>query len=203
MPPTMIAPSSNQPNYDFIINPAKPASKLSFRVMKSKPLRLAMVAAVAVVFLIIFVVAKSLLGGGVSNIAALTSVVQYQQALTHISTAAELQTGASATTLNSAATIQASVSSADQQLLAYFKSNGQSISKTVANQKISTATDALLKAAAASGTYDTTYRTTMQTLLSAYEQALKQAYAVTTGSKGQALLNSEYSDAQLLLKQLN
>lgn len=202
MPPSMPNPVPNRPDYDFIINPARPSRKLSLSRFKSRSARVAIVGAGTLLLLLLFVVIKSFFGGSVNNTGSLTAVVQYQRALIHISTAAVQQPGISATTQNSAATILASISSAQQQLLAYFKTNGQSVSKTVANKKISASSDAQLTAAAGAGNYDKTYQSIIQILLTDYEQALKQAYAQTKGPQGQALLASDYSSALLLAQQL-
>ena len=165
-------------------------------------MRFAFVAGGAIFILMVFIVVKSLSSSGTSNMASLTTVIQYQQALIHISTVAGQQPATNTVTQNSAATIQTSVTSAQQQLATYLKTSGQSVSKSIANKKLSSSTDAQLSAAASTGTYDKTYLMLTRTLLTDYEQALKQAYSQTAGPKGQALLNSEYNSAQLLVQQL-
>ncbi len=197
-----LTPPAPQPNYDFIINPNKPSSGMSFNGFKSLPARIVLIAGGLLVLLVLFVVIKGLLGGS-SNASAMTTVVQEQQALIHITTIATTQPGTNTTTQNSVATVLSSVSSAQSQLLAYLRSNNQSVSKSVLNQRVSTTTDAQLTTAASAGTYDSTYKTIVLAILNNYINALKTAYNQTKGPKGQALLNDDYNSAQLLLRQLS
>lgn len=191
-----------QPNYDFIVNPSKPPAKAPFSGFGSLPIKIAFIGGGLILLMIIFVVIKSFTGG-TSNSASMITVVQEQQALIHITTASTKQAGTNVKTQNSSATIQATVTSDQTQLLAYFKTNGLKITTATENLKVSTTVDAQLATAASAGTYDSTYQTVIQTALTNYSNALKIAYNQTKGPKGRALLSTDFDSTQLLIKQIS
>jgi hypothetical protein len=84
-----------------------------------------------------------------------------------------------------------------------LKLNGHTIGTKELNLKVSTAIDNEITGAIAASTYDQTFTQVMQSELTTYEQALSQTFKATSGPKGRALLNNQYSGAQLLLQQIN
>lgn len=186
-----------QPNYDFIVNPQQ-AQKRPPRVGGSMLSRIALVGVGLVVLLIVFVVFKNLLSGG-GNGAALSEVVERQQSIVHLATAADLETGISGTTKNFATTSKLVVGSQQYQLLKYMKLNKHKVTSKQLNLKVKKATDDQLASAKASSTYDATFRQILQSELTNYKSSLKLAYNQTpAGSKGRALLDSDYKSALLL-----
>jgi len=105
-------------------------------------------------------------------------------------------------TLNSAFTIQLSVSSEEQQLLSYLAKNNVKVSgKTLALRK-NAQTDKQLTSAAESSTYDSEFTSIMQTQLTAYQKSIESVLATHPGPTGQQLLKNSDQSATLLLTQL-
>jgi len=191
-------------DYTFITNPETPPKKLVINIASRSLVARLIIALVGMfVLLIVFVIIKSVLGSGSSNGPALLSVIQDQQELVHLATNAGQQQGADTTTLNSAYTVQAAVTTAQQQLTTYCSNIGLKFVATEFSQKVSSQVDAELTTAATNGTYDQTYQSVLQSMLATYGQDLKQAYRQTQGPKGRALLTADYNGQQLLLQQLN
>ena len=192
----------HHPDYNFIMDPTSPRAKKINLPTSSLMGRVAIVAGGLTVLFIVFIVFKSILGGSGSNSAAMVSVAQQQQVLIHISTAVKQQPGISIATQNSSATIFATMTSAQQDLITYLKTNHQKVSSNQLIQKESSSQDTSLTNAASAGTYDATYSSTIQTVLNNYEQVLKQAYAQTKGPKGKALLKEQFYGAEVLTAQI-
>jgi hypothetical protein len=201
------APSTPQPSdYSFITNPAPPPKPGLSLPGNSSVVRLIIALAGLLVLIIIFAVIKSALSGS-SNQPALLSVAQDQQEIIHLTTNvtqnSQGQLNVSTASQNFAATARLASTTAQQQLLAYMKTNHMKTSAKQLNLKQSAATDSQLSAAATSGTYDSTFKQIMQNELGVYKQDLSHAYDLTKGPKGRQLLNNDYNYAQLLLTQLN
>lgn len=129
------------------------------------------------------------------------AVAQDQQAILHVAGATAIQQNIATTTLNSAVTVNASMTSALSNLSAYLKSSGIKVSTAQLNAKISATTDTQLTNAVSAGTYESTYATVMDSLLQTYSKDLKIAYSHASGPKGRELLSAQYNDAQLLIAQ--
>jgi hypothetical protein len=202
--PYQPAPPPVQPHeYEFITNPGKPPRGPANLLPSgaSLPIRIAIVAGGLLVLLIIFVIIKGLLSGG-GNADALVTVAQDQQQIVHLTTKANEQTGLSTINQNFAVTAQATVTSAQTQLITYLKTNGQKVGIKTLNLKVSTTLDEELKTAASNSTYNSTFKETMQSQLNDYQQALRTAYNQTKGPKGRKLLSDQFNGAQLLKQQL-
>lgn len=191
--------------YNFILNQqtAQPKMKFSLGGGSSIVSRLLLYLGGFFVLLIIVVFVKNTLGGssGINKTDYLT-IAEDQQELVHVATEAIAQQGVDATTLETASTIEASLTSDQSRILAYLKTNHVKVNPATLNVKESKTTDSQLTSAAQSGLYDQTYTTIIQSQLSAYEADLQQTYNVSTGQVGKKLLKSEYSNAQLLVTQL-
>lgn len=168
------------------------------------PMRIAIVVGGLIVMLVLFLIIKGLLSGG-GNTQALINVAQDQQEIIHLTTNAtsNSQVGLSTTNENFAVTAQASLTSAQQQLVTYLANNGHKVKDKTLNLKINTTLDQDLTTAATNSTYDSTFKQTMQNQLNNYQQALRTAYQQTKGPKGRKLLNDQYNASVLLLQQLN
>lgn len=198
------APQPQQPDYSFITEPSKASRRpMVFTGGGSKAQRIGIIAGILLVILFLFVIVSKLLTGSDTTTPLLISVAQHQQRVIHIATAATRQQGISDVNANSALTITTGLTTAQKGLLTYLKTNHHPVPVKTLGLTISTTIDTQLTAAAAAGTYDSTYKSIMQNELTSYAQALKQAYAKTTGPKGKQLLSSDYSSAQLLLMQLS
>ena len=202
MYPQQPNPTPSNPNdYDFIVNPTA-APRRSLLVGTSVTSRLLIALAGFFMLLILFVGAKNILTSGSGNSAALIKVVNQQQELITITKAATngsqpLSSSSSAVAI----TTQVSLTSAQSQLLAYLKTNGQKVSKDQLVYVGGSAITAQLAAATSAGTYDLTLQQVLRNQLVDYQSSLKQAYGKTTGSRGRELLQQEYDGATILLRQ--
>jgi hypothetical protein len=183
---------------------AQPPSKgrLRLNVLGGKSLkqRLLLIGGVAVVLIIIGVVLASLLGGN-GNTLQYVAVTQDQNELTRVATEASTQ-AVQQTTQNFAENVVLSLGSAQQQLLAYLKSNGRKVSTAQLSATKDTKTDQELTAAAAASNYDVVFAQVMQTELNSYLQDIKTVYP-TAGPKGKTILQNDFNGAKLLLTQAN
>lgn len=153
------------------------------------------------VLIIIAVLAISVIGGGGGgNKAPMVTVAQEQTELIRVATQGA-QHGVDQKTQNVAYNVQLSVESANSQLLAYLKQNGQKIAPKTLALKHSTQTDTALATALTNSTFDTTFNDILQRDLTAYAQSIKTAFNANPGTKGKALLNTQYAAANLLLEQ--
>lgn len=155
------------------------------------------------VLIIIFVIIKSLFGGSGSTLTAFVGIAQDQQELIHLATNASNQTNLTVGNMNFAATAQLSLASSQAAIGKYLATGGHKVNAKTLDLKISTSLDSQLTNAATAATYDQTFEQIVTTKLTAYMHDLSQTYKLTKGSKGRALLNDDYHQAQLLLTQLN
>lgn len=194
------APAPVQPDYDFIVNPQQPVRRPSLGG-NSMMSRLLIVGIGLIILIVAFAVIKGLLSGG-GNKAAMLHVVQDQQEIIHLTTAASQVTSISTTNKNFAVTANLVVTSQNSQLVSYLQKQHQKISLQQMNLKVSPTLDANLTTAAAANTYDQTFKDIMASQLTDYEAALKLAYSQTSGPVGRGLLKDDYNSAQLMQQQL-
>lgn len=192
--------------YSFITNPPSPAKPLLNPFSGQSLLKRAvLLGGGLVVFVIIIFVLRSLTSPNFSLPPYLT-LLQDQQELIHLSTTAA-QSSANQTLSedyqNFIATTQVTVTSAQTQLLSYLALNKQKVTNKEIDLKVSLVTDNQLTASQASGSYTSTFQTVMAAQLNTYLSDLHQAYVHTSGVKGHTQINNDYSQALLLVKQLN
>ncbi len=194
---------NGEPSYDFIMDPGSVrAKKFGLPGLSPKLFRLSVALFGLLLLLIIFSVVKSVLSGG-SNLPQLTTVMQDQQELLHITSPAILPHDISGNNSTFSATTQLTMSSSYTQLQTYLAANHIKVNPKLLNLKISSSTDQALTTAEAAGTYNQTFNQVAQSDLNGYLNDLGTAYNVTKGLKGRALLTSDYNQAKLLLVQLN
>ena len=201
--------SSNQPDgseppktgpeqYDFIVNSDKQnQSKRLINVNNSSlKSRLLIAGGGGLLLIIVFWIFLAILSNSSrSSTAPLISIAQQQNELARISLEA-YQNASAQPTKNFAITANLSLLSEQQTLLAYLHSLGSIPSSTVLQASLSTKTDADLKAALISGTYDQTYISIAQFELSSYEHALQQAFANTKNLQEKQMLSTVYTQDQ-------
>lgn len=191
------------PDYGFIMEPPKPPRAPLFNFGgSSQTSRIVLAVAILFVLLILFVGLKNILAGSNKSIPSLVTVAQDQQELIHLAQSGT-QNATSGNLKNFAYTAQLSLQSEQKDLVQYLKNNGHKTSPKQLNLKISKTLDNQLSAALTTSSYDSTFKQAMQDKLTSYQQALKQAFALTQGPKGRALLNDDYDATGLLIKQLN
>lgn len=188
------------------MNPATPkrANPFSNAGMLSRVL---MVGGALIVVIILFSVISSAVSKGKSVVPPMTSVLQYQEEIMHLTSNTTLSKVGGSDLLdgnnkNFVATANVSVSSATQQNLAYVTANHGKIKPIMLTALVSAKTDQRLTESAQAGTFNDTYRDVMQTVLKNYELTLQRSYQQLHGPKGKALLKDQYAQADLLLKSL-
>jgi hypothetical protein len=194
-------PAAPADPYTFITEPAAPKQGFRLPGGGSLVMRAAFAAGGLLVLIILFSVIKNLVVGP-SKFTAFLPVAQDQQQIAHLTKAASQQQSLPVTTENFIATAQLTVPSNQSGLLQYLANNHYKVNPKSLVLKVNPSLDTQLTAAAANTTYDETFRTIMAAQLNTYINDLKHTYAQTTGTKGRALLSSDYDQAQLLLTQL-
>ena len=196
------APPGQQQPYDFILNPEQPKRGFTFPGGGNKVVRLAIILGGLLMILIIFAILKSFLISG-PDYTPYVSVAQDQQELIHLTTAAAKQQNLSVVNLNYTSTAKLSLSSSQTKLLAYLNKQHKKVSGKTLSLKVSTASDSQLTNAQSAGTYNQVYHDLVQTKLNTYLNDLNHAFQISNGKNGRALLKDDYTQAQLLLKQIN
>lgn len=214
-PPTGYPPQPSQapPNqppeqpYDFIMNSGQPAPKSPLPGLSpgaSLPQKILMGLGALLVLVIVAAIVRSVFFSNDSNFTGYMSVVQDQQQLIQLlQPKDQIQTDALANANQAfVSTASLSLTSSQRDLMKYLAANGQKIDAKQLNLKIDPQNNQKLAAAATAGTYNQTFKEVMQAELTQYMNSLTQAYNTSTGKNGRALLDSQYGQADLLLKQL-
>lgn len=209
MPPTIPTYSAPNPNldYSFITNPSPIKSKrfnLNGSSMKTKIL---VIIGSLVILWILFAIIGSLLANPIYNTTDFTNVLQNQAELIHIfsvdtSTPQELSslTPTNQGLVNSALLV---FTSDQNRTLAYLKSNGTIINPIVLTQGINSSYDTQLNNSLQTNEFNQVFDQIVKAQLNQYAKTLDQTYASTKGPKGKAMLKSEYSNVNLINKQIN
>jgi hypothetical protein len=195
-------PYNPTPNYDFIMSPAPPPKKSLVPLPTNSSLlqRIAIAGGGLIILIIIIIVFASLLKGGGNN-SALVSIAQQQNELIRIATLGTQQ-ATDQSAKNFAQSTELSLTTEQQQLLTYLKTNGTKVSTKQLGLTKNAKTDTTLSAAQAASTFDSTFEQVMQSQLTSYAQSLKTTFGNTTGPKARQLLSNDYSAANLMLQQL-
>ena len=192
-----------QPNeYEFITNPTQPKKAGGIGGPNSSVMRAAIAGGGLILLIIAFVVVKNLLAGS-SPFLAYVSLMQDQDEIVHLATAATQEPTISETNKNFSLNAQLTMTSAEHQYGVYLTSNKQKITPKMLALKESPLIDKQLTDASAASNYDTVYKQIMKTKLTNYQTSLQQTYIKAKGPKGKKLLNDQYDASKLLLQQLD
>jgi len=196
-------PYNNQ--YDFIMSPQTPQRRPLLSLGGGSMVKRIAVVAGGVVILIILIVMVSSLFSSSGNVPNMTIVAQDQNEVDRVATLA-IQDDSSdvtqQTTMNFAQNASLSVASDQVQLLNFLTAHGTKLSTATLALKTNPATTQALSAAASSSTFDQVFLTAMQTDLETYASDLQQAYAHSQSNTEKQILNNDYNNEQLLMKQL-
>lgn len=154
-------PGSLPPGYEFM---AAAPQKKGTSVSGSPLIRIAIVLAGLVILVILFSVGKSILAGS-SNGPLLLGVLQDQQQLIHLSTAAQEEKTLSTTNTNAAITTELSITSSRSELGGYMKTNKIKYNPKQLTLKINPATDKLLADATVASNYDKVFAEVLESSL--------------------------------------
>lgn len=194
------SPSGN--NYDFIMNPERPPKKPIVPQIggaSSFSKKIIFIVGGAFILIILMWIIGGMLGGGGTNTAELTKLVQRQQEVARVS--AEGATSSSATIRNAAANTTLSVTSQQQQWIAFLAREGIELKQEQLKLLESAKTDTTLTTARSNNTFDTAFLNIMRTSLTDYAAAVQTDYTNATSERERTLLSKHYEQVQLLLKQ--
>jgi hypothetical protein len=191
---------NNQGQYDFFMAPGQAARpKLSGPTsMKS---RIIIVVSGLVLLVIIASVISAVLNSGPKATDLQTSVAQDQQEIIRLTTAG-INTASSAQTKNFAITTQFTITSEQQQLVAYLAQGKVKVGPKQLALKQSSKADQELATALAAGVYDQSFTEVMTADFTTYVNDLNTAFKKTKGPNGRKLIQQDYTSAQVLIKQL-
>jgi hypothetical protein len=196
-------PAGPQPtnNYDFILNPqAKQKRKLLGGIGGNSFIaKLALIIGGAVVVMIVLSIGVNLLFGSKTNLETLVGLVKTEQEITRVSDAGK--DAADQEIKNSALNTQLVTTSHQRTWLVFLSKRGREVKKDELNLKKSASTDRRLATAKQTSTFDTTYNTLMRSSLTDYAKEIKAAYLGASNKQEREILNNQYKDVQLLLKQ--
>lgn len=189
--------------YEFITSAGgNPPKKPLLPGGGSKAQRLLVVAGGAFVLVIIAVIAINTILGSGNNTAGMISIAAQQNELVRVA-GIGMQQAQATTTQNFAVTTDSSITSAQQQLLAYLQQHGTKVNPKQLTLTESAATNTQLNNAISTSSFDSAFTPIMQNDLKNYEVTLKQQYIQTKSTSERQLLSNDYDDALLLLDQLN
>ena len=204
--PTYSAPDSNL-DYSFITNPSSTKPKRFNLNGSSMKIKILVIIGGVIILWILFSVISSLLANPIYNTADFTSVLQNQAELIHIfsvdtSTTQELSslTPTNQGLVNSALLV---FTSDQNRTLAYLKSNGTVINPILLTQGINPSYDTELTNSLQTNEFNQVFDQIVKAQLNQYAKILNQTYTSTKGPKGKAMLRSEYSNVNLINKQIN
>lgn len=154
------------------------------------------------ILIILFIIFMNLISGGNGDTTTLTSIAQQQNEISRVASIG-IQSGTSQSTKNFAVSAQLGLATDEQELVNYVAKHGKKLSPKALGATENPKTDAALTAASAASNFDETFSSVMDSELKSYSQSLKQAFTKTKSASERQLLRDEYSNAQLLLQQLN
>ena len=174
---------------------------------KKKPLaggnallvRVAVVGGGLAVLMILIVVVMSALTPK-SSTSGLIAIAERQQEIIRITTAANGQTTGQ-DTANFVATVNASITSSQQQIIAYLATHSVKINKKVLALDQNPQTDTFLTNAANANNYDPALAQTLTQQLNTYEGLLQTTFKQTSSKSTKQLLQGCYTSASKLLVQ--
>lgn len=190
-----------QTDYDFILNPNKPAKQpLGGKWIKDPfIMKLIVLIGGAGIFIVVAMVVVNLLFSSKTNINDLVILTQSQQEIVRLS--AEGEDAASQQVKNAAINTALSVKSQQQSWFIFLKKYNRVVTPEELVLKKNLKTDQQLAAAKKASTYDTTYTAIMRSQLESYAALLRAEYKKATNKTEKALINDHHQQVFLLLKQ--
>ncbi len=186
--------------YEFIVNPNTPKHNRSlFGGGSSVFARLGILLGGAVLLMIIVGIVISALAPKGST-SGLTAIAQRQQEIVRVATAATLQaTGQD--TKNFVANTELSITSSQQQVLAYLADHGTKLAAKQLGLDKDAQTDTLLANAATANNYDSAAVENLTSQLQTYKQQLQTTFNQTSSKTVKQLVQNSFASADKLLAQ--
>ena len=200
MNPEQLPPSSMGDPYHFIMNPSKPSRPPLLGVGgHSLLVKVLLVVGGAIVLMIAAAIVTTVFLGSKTNLEDIVGLVQIENEITRVADLAEDSSDQSIK--NAASNTSLTIGSQQQAWLNFLGRQGRTVPTKELQLKEDSKTDQQLTAAHESSTFDVTYAKLMRTQLEAYSALVKTTYNRTHNKTESALLNDNYDEAQLLLKQ--
>lgn len=191
-------PDSQKPNYDFINNP-----KLATSGRRGLPnffqhaSGISLLSLVAVIGIILMVV---LFSGSGKSYSGEVDLISRATEIERVSSLVNDQASSQAIK-DLAASVEASLTSQQEQLVAYLKKHGKKVDPSKTTTHKNTATDSQMQAAAQSGKLDQTYASYVKSALTPYQNALQDLYK-TAPTTERSILADAYNSNKTLLGDL-
>jgi predicted metalloprotease len=202
MNPEQYPSSGSGSPYDFIVNPNQPQRRAGLGKVGGNNNFLvkigALLGGVVVLFIVAAVIANALLGNK-NNLGDIIAIAQNETEMIRISA-----TGSRASdqdTRNAATNTQYTLVTQRQQWVSWLRQRGTKLNDKTLNLKKNVSTDVQLNAARQTSTFDTVLSQLMRTQLQAYSSTLQDAYNNAASKSEKAMLQADYNQVQLLLKQ--
>jgi hypothetical protein len=194
------APNPNDPSrYEFFMNPAKPARPPLLKG-GSFGMRIGLIVGSAILLMIIVSVGLSFIPNNLNG-DDLLKLAKTQNAL--FTTCADaLNKTKLQDTKNFASNCNITLTTAQQDLLAYTETHGLKISTKTLKLGVDPKDTDALKASIAASTYDSTFAMIAQRQLNSYAAALKATFKTAKSPEQKKLLSDAFTAVQLLSKQL-
>lgn len=181
------------------MNPGKQKRQFGGNFFDGSPKSLAiMLGGVVIILIILFIGYEALKPVGLTP--QLTALAQSQQEITRVAAEANGQTNDSSTAFL-AASVQASLTSEENQFVAYLANNGLSLPSKDLSLGQDKQTDQKLTLAEQASNFDPVFVQIMTSELQSYQNQLGSLFKQTKSQSLRALLQSDYQDVTLLLKQ--
>ena len=191
--------NGHQPDYNFIMNPAKPRRQGLFGGGGDKKQRILIVAIVGGVLLLVFMILFNVIfGGSNNNTEKLFNLAKQQNELVRVAQIGEKQ-AVSSTTKNLATTVDLTLSSGQQATTTLLTKEGKKINAKQLAAGQNTQTDTTLNQATQANHFDEVFTSTMQTQLQSYLTNLSDLYKATKSPEEKALLQNLYNQTKSLV----
>lgn len=187
-------PSSPDPKFDFMLKDnAPPARRLPHF---SSHARIAIALAVGIILVVI--IGSFLSGHKSGGIQTVIDAVARGQETLRVTSLAQKQLLRDQSTQAIAATVTTTLTSDQQQLVAYLTKNHTKLTKLQLAADADKSSDALLQAAAQNNGLDAAYLDYLKTSLAKYKTDLQAAYDAS-GPNGKAILKNSFESTNTLL----
>jgi hypothetical protein len=199
-------PQSNGPlptgSYDFIMNPAKPPKRGPTGGISGNSFIIKIVFLVGglVVVMIVVAVAMNIFLGDKTNLDTIVSLAQTEQEIARVNgTLSRDLVGQplKEASMNTELTAKSHI----QTWNAFLAKYDRKTDATLLALKQDATTDKRLQIAVQTSTFDNTFTSIVRKELTDYAAEIKQAYQGATNTQEKTIMNSQYKDVQLLLKQ--
>jgi hypothetical protein len=195
------APNPTDPSrYEFFMNPSKP-SRAPLLKGGGLGIRIGIIVGSAILLMIIVSVALSFIPSNLNG-DDLLKLANTQNAL--LATCSDaLNNTKLQDTKNFASNCSITLTTAQQDLLAYTEAHGLKIDSKKLKLGVDPKDLAALKASVAASTYDTTFAMMAQRQLNSYASAIRATFKTAKSTQQKQLLNEDFAAIQLLSKQLS